>query len=118
MPAKTILLVEDDPAVREALEQALAFENYQVVPACDPQQAMRRFAENHIDIALLDLNLGVETGWDTFQRLANLRPRLPIIVMSGRPDQFSHASARNAAGLMEKPLDLSYLFQKLAALSP
>ncbi len=75
MPAKTILLVEDDPAVREALEQALAFENYQVVPACDPQQAMRRFAENHID-------------------------------------------TRNAAGLMEKPLDLSYLFQKLAALSP
>src|SRR6266545_1356865 len=95
----------------------------QETTACRQKQfywskTMRRFAENHIDIALLDLNLGVETGWDTFQRLANLRPRLPIIVMSGRPDQFSHASARNAAGLMEKPLDLSYLFQKLAALSP
>jgi DNA-binding response OmpR family regulator len=117
MQKKTILLVEDDLGVREALSRALSFQKYHVVHAATGAQALRECLENHIDVVLLDLNLGLETGWDTVEDLAALRPLLPIIVMSGRPEQFAHASASAASAFMEKPMDLPFLFQKLATLS-
>jgi DNA-binding response OmpR family regulator len=117
MARETILLVEDDLAVSRALEHALKVQRYCVIPADDRQQALRELAHHHIDIALLDLNLGSDCGWETFHHLRHFRPRLPIIVMSARPDQFSHASACLAAGLLEKPFDVRILFRQLATLS-
>jgi DNA-binding response OmpR family regulator len=115
--AKTnILLVDDDSSVREALGQALCNERFHVVSAANGPEALRKFGENQIDIALLDLNLGAESGWDTFHRLSGLQPLLPIIVMSARSDSFANASASAAAAVMEKPLDMSLLFEKLQAL--
>jgi DNA-binding response OmpR family regulator len=117
MASGTILLVEDDLAVSRALEQALKVQRYCVIPADNRQQALRELAHHHIDIGLLDLNLGSDCGWETFHHLRHFRPRLPIIVMSARPDQFSHASACLAAGLLEKPFDVRILFRQLATLS-
>src|SRR5262245_28817505 len=115
--AKTnILLVDDDCSVREALGQALCNERFHVVSAANGPEALRKFGENQIDIALLDLNLGEESGWDTFHRLSGLQPLLPIIVMSARSDSFANASASAAAAVMEKPLDMPLLFEKLQSL--
>jgi two-component system, NtrC family, response regulator GlrR len=104
-----ILLVDDDRSVRESLGQALQGENFQVVSASSGPEALSKIEHNHIDVALLDLNLGQESGWDTFQRLNGL----PVIVMSARPECFAHASAPEAAALMEKPLDMAVLFKTL-----
>jgi|SRR6185436_11479395 len=117
MARETILLVEDDLAVSKALEQALKVQMYGVVPATDRQQALHKLAHHHVDVCLLDLNLGMDRGWETFHHLGHFRPHLPIIVMSAQPHQFSHASACLAAGLLEKPFNVAMLFQQLAALS-
>jgi len=112
----TVLLVEDDLPVSQALGHALASENYAIVPAANSREALKGFAEHSIDVALLDLNLGKENGWDIYQRLASLRPQLPIFVMSATPDQFPCPLA-SAPAVLEKPLDLPFLFKKLSALS-
>ncbi len=115
--ATSVLLVDDDSAVRQALHQALAFEDFTVVPAQDGAEAMRVFAENAIDVVLLDLDLGRENGWDTFDRLKGLRPHLPVIVMTARPEQHAAQAEPVAAVMMEKPLDVPTLVRMLNTLA-
>ncbi len=118
MPKRTkILLVEDDLSVCEALGQALAVENYDVVRAANSREALCQFGQHQIDITLLDLNLGQEDGWETFQRLNELQPLRPIIVMSAQADRLAHALAPRADACFAKPLDLPILFKTLERLS-
>jgi DNA-binding response OmpR family regulator len=113
---RTILLLEDDHAVRGALQHVLKASSYHVVPAANRRQALDGLATQPIDLVLLDLNLGREGGWETFDQLRALRPLVPILVMSASPDQLRHDSAWSAAGLLEKPFSLTTLMQKLAVL--
>jgi DNA-binding NtrC family response regulator len=106
-----ILLVDENTAVRQALEQAIRSEHFQVVPAASGSEALTKLRENQIDVALIDLNQRYsESGWDVFHALTELVPLLPIIVMSGQPDSFADTSASTAAARLEKPLNLSHLF--------
>src|SRR5947207_29118 len=84
---KNILLIEDDPMVSQALEQALAVENYNVVSAANRHEALREVGLRQIDIVLLDLNPRGENGWDTFRHLTALQPNLPVVAMTARPEQ-------------------------------
>src|SRR5206468_11443269 len=114
MPRKSILIVDDSPSVRQALGQALCLEDFDVLMAANCQQALREFLRHRIDLALLDLNLGCEeSGWELFQALTSVAPWLPIVVMSGYPDQFRHELASQAAALFEKPIDFELLFGRL-----
>ena len=115
--AKSILLVEDDPDVRTALEQALCCQHYHVVPAANGRQALVELAATQIDVVLLDLNLGPENGWSIFQEIIALQPLLPIVVMTGRPELFCHRELPRARAFMEKPLDLPVLFRLLEDLA-
>lgn len=108
-----ILLVEDDIAVCEALVNVLEMEGFHVVPAANGEEAVREFLKTPIDVALLDLNLGEECGWDIFQQLKDMRPSLSAIIMSAEPGRFAHPSSPSAKALMEKPLDLPVLFNTL-----
>lgn len=110
---KNILLVDDDITVREALVNALEMENYHVLHAANGQEAIREFLNNPIDIALLDLNLGEECGWDVFRQLTEIRPLLPTIVISAEPEKFAHPSSSEVDAFMEKPFNLSALFNTL-----
>jgi DNA-binding response OmpR family regulator len=112
---RKVLLVEDDPPVREALSEALASENYEIVSAANHGEALRGMAENHIDVALLDWHVGSENAEETLRQINALQPHLPIILMSAAPERISCA-ASGCALTLEKPLDLRLLFQKLAAL--
>ncbi len=88
MAQKTnVLLVDDDLTVRQSLQQVLMQENFHVVTAANGLDAMCEFGRNSIDIVLLDINLGPESGWDTFEKLRTIRPRLPIIMMTGQPQE-------------------------------
>jgi len=112
-----VLLVDDDLTVRQSLEQVLTLENFRVVPVSNGHDALREFGETRIDIVLLDLNLGEESGWDTFDKLKRIRPYLPVIIMTGSPEHCPKQAADRAEAFMEKPLDLTMLFRKLADLT-
>ena len=112
-----VLLVDDDITVRQSLEQVLTLENFRVVPVSNGHEALREFGEKHIDIVLLDLNLGKESGWDTLDKLKRIRPYLPVIIMTGNLEHCPKPANNRAEAFMEKPLDLAMLFRKLTDLT-
>jgi len=111
-----LLLVDDDAAVREMVGRVLTEAGYSTLSAANGQEALDLASANEVDLVLLDLNLPVKNGWDTFERLTTSNPLLPIIIITARPNQLFPALAAGVGALMEKPLDFSKLLETICAL--
>ena len=107
--AKRILLVDDDPAVRSALAQVLAEEGYTVLCGANGDEALRA-AENAIDLVLLDLNMPIRNGWDTFERLTAQTQRLEL-----ENNRLLEQYARWAYNAHTRGLDDQFLNRRLPA---
>jgi two-component system, OmpR family, response regulator MprA len=116
-----LLLVDDEPTIRAALERLLRMEGYEVALAANGQEALQRALEWPIDLVLLDVNVATESGWEISQRLSIAKPELPIVMITARPDEAITPAVAYVGALMEKPLDLPLLLttvQKLLSASP
>jgi DNA-binding response OmpR family regulator len=111
-----LLLVDDDAAVREMVGRVLTEAGYSTLSAANGQEALEIASANEVDLVLLDLNLPVKNGWDTFERLTTENPFLPIIIITARPNQLFPALAAGVGALMEKPLDFSKLLETIRGL--
>lgn len=109
IPIRTVLLVDDDPAVRESITQVLRDEHYHVLPAANGVAALTIAQSTPVDLVLLDLNMPEKSGWDTFEQLSTENPLLPILVITARPNQLFTALAAGVDALLEKPLDVPEL---------
>ncbi|MEY2466550.1 MAG: two-component system, NtrC family, response regulator AtoC [Verrucomicrobiota bacterium] len=112
-PGKRILLVDDDPTVRGSLSDVLVAEGYIVIPAENGQQALDLAAGMPVDLALLDLNMPVKNGWDTFEELTREHPLIPIIIATARPNQLFTAISAGVGALLEKPMDIPTLLRTI-----
>ena len=74
------------------------------------------FDPDHSDLLLLDLNLPGKGGWDVVERITSVSPLLPIIVITGQPNQCEMATAAGVGALMGKPLDVPFLLQTITEL--
>lgn len=118
-----VLIVEDDPAVAEGLRQAFAADSHQSLAASNALAGLDLLRSHPIDLILLDINLpGGLSGYAACEAYRSLRPRLPIILISGAFT--SEADARladhvGASGFLRKPFTMEQLFtvaeQALAA---
>lgn len=115
-PGKRILLVDDDPTVRDSLNDVLVAEGYSVIPAENGQQALDLANQLPVDLVLLDLNMPVKNGWDTFDQLTREHPLLPIIIVTARPNQLFTALSAGAGALLEKPMDIPTLLRAMEKL--
>jgi CheY-like chemotaxis protein len=113
---KRILLVDDDTTVRECLKEVLLSEGYLIVEAEDGQQALDLLGKSAVDLVLLDLNMPVKNGWDTFEQLTSDHPLIPIIIATARPNQLFTALSSGAGALLEKPMDIRMLLQTVKKL--
>ena len=111
-----ILLVDDDFSVRESLKLALESEDFQVVTASNGQEALEKYFDGYVDLVLLDLNMPIRGGWDTFERLTALNPYLVIVLITARLDQRELAAVAGASAIMEKPLNLPFLIDAIRRL--
>jgi DNA-binding response OmpR family regulator len=111
-----ILLVDDDPTVRDSLKEVLVAEGYFVVPAENGQRALDLANQSALDLALLDLNMPVKNGWDTFEQLTREHPVLPTIIITARPNQVFTALSAGAGALLEKPMDIPTLLRTMKTL--
>jgi DNA-binding response OmpR family regulator len=82
----TILLVDDEDAVRTVLTFPLEKDGYVVVQAGDGEEALRRFAEQPIDLVVLDLMLPRLDGLEVCKRL-RATSTVPIIMLTARDDE-------------------------------
>jgi CheY-like chemotaxis protein len=82
---ETVLLVEDEPEVRDLAREILEASGYTVLQACDPQDALL-IAERHggpIHLLLTDVIMPRQSGRALAERLRPLRPELQVLFMSG-----------------------------------
>jgi DNA-binding response OmpR family regulator len=113
---KRILVVDDDESVRESLKKVLEGAGYEVVLAAGGLEAAVRFEPGQFDLLLLDLVLPNQSGWDVFERLTRRRPLVPVIIITGLPNQRITASMAGAGALFEKPIEPAALLERIAEL--
>ena len=82
----TILLVDDEESIQTLLTYPLEREGYRVVPARTGDEALQRFAEEEIDLVVLDLMLPRVDGLEVCRRL-RAESTVPIIMLTARDDE-------------------------------
>ena len=111
---RRILVVDDDPAVREMLVRVLTGEGYSTCEAANGDEALRISAAVRPDLVLLDLGLPGQSGWDILANLTRPKPGLAVVIITAWPNQAPAAQAAGASALLEKPLDFPMLLQTIA----
>ncbi len=84
MSRRTILVVEDDAAIRRGLVDALGFGGYDVIEAADGHEGMQRAVGAECDLLLLDLILPGLGGLEILKEVRTARPHLPVIVLTAK----------------------------------
>jgi len=118
----TILLVDDEAAVRRPLRQALGLCGYTVREARDGLEALRLHGEpgTCTDLVVLDVKMPGMSGWDVLAELRRRDPRLPVILTSGYAQEDSQppAGATPPDAYLPKPYDLADLMAQVHRLLP
>jgi two-component system, cell cycle sensor histidine kinase and response regulator CckA len=113
----TILVIDDEPTVRRALERLLVRMGYTVLLADSGRAALAAYAERPggIDYVLLDHTMPDMNGSETFRRLRALDPTARVIVASGygRNDEIEALLEGGAVGFIQKPFDMKALVAHL-----
>jgi CheY-like chemotaxis protein len=104
-----VLVADDSAGVRELLERALSEEGYEVVLACNGQEALEQFAVGLIDLVLLDLEMPVKSGWDVFEEMVAQDQDQAIVLMADRLDAVDLSTTGHLTRLAEKPINLTAL---------
>ena len=120
---RRILLVEDQDVVRSVTRRLLEAAGYQVVEAQSGRDALSLPGEQltQIDLLLTDVVMPAMSGMDIAQRLAEIRPDLPVLYMSGftRDEVLHDARTDRPAHFLQKPFTRDQLLAKIkAALAP
>ncbi len=109
----SILLVDDDDAVRRPLRQALGLCGYTVVEARDGNEALRAVDAGlpAVDLVVLDVKMPGMSGWDVLTELRRRAPALPVILTSGytREDSGPPHDAPAPDAYLPKPYELGEL---------
>jgi len=85
-PAPTILLVDDEDAVRKVLAFPLERDGYEVIQAADGEEALQQFAQQPVDLVVLDIMLPRLDGLEVCKRL-RATSTVPIIMLTARDDE-------------------------------
>lgn len=111
-----LLIVDDDHSVRESLRKLLESQNYEVYPARDAREALAHFKAQRIDLVVLDINLGVDNGWQVFEEMTTANPFVPTIMITAEWGQREQAVALGVEGLLEKPIEVPVLLKLIGDL--
>jgi DNA-binding response OmpR family regulator len=118
----TVLLVEDDELVRDAMTFVLVREGYLVLTAATGHDAigMLRTPLSPIDVVLLDINLPDVSGIDLCARLRELYPTLPVVVCTGEagPEAAAALLKLGVHRLFCKPIAMDELLATVEAALP
>src|SRR3981189_1794836 len=111
MPAGSILIADDDAAIRTVLNQALSRAGYEVRSTGNAATLWRWVSQGEGHLIIPDVVMPDENAFDLLPRIKKLRPDLPIIVMSAQNTFMTaiRASERGASESLPKPFDLTEL---------
>lgn len=114
-----VLLVDDEPTLRDLVATMLNTLGYDVVTANDGEDAFRIYTSRtqDFDLVLLDMTMPRMNGHDTLIAMLGVNPRARVLLMSGyvHSDDLNDSLARGALGVLHKPFDLSTLSLQVSA---
>lgn len=113
---RRVLVVDDDPSVRESLHKLLTGEEYDVTLAGNGNEVIGKVNPAKVDLVLLDLKMQGKNGWVIFRHLRALKPQLPVVLITGMPNRFKLAASAGVDALVEKPLDVPLLLETVRRL--
>ena len=113
-----ILVVDDERAVREAIQRALRLEGYDVEMATDGQEALFSLARHGVDAIVLDVLMPVMDGLETAQKLRRQGNSTPILMLTARHEVSDRVAGLDAGAddYLVKPFALEELLARLRAL--
>src|SRR3954452_3354419 len=108
MPAGSILVADDDTAIRTVLNQALSRAGYEVRLTGNAATLWRWVSQGEGDLVITDVVMPDENAFDLLPRIKKMRPNLPVIVMSEQNTFMTaiRASERGAYEYLPKPFDV------------
>ena len=118
MARGSVLVVEDDSAIRRGLVDALSFAGYSVTESRDGSDAVQLALEMPIDLVLLDVMLPGVDGFAILKQLRQARPTLPVIKVTARgaEDDRVHGLKGGADDYVVKPYNVEELGARINAL--
>jgi CheY-like chemotaxis protein len=116
----TVLVVDDEGAVRTLAERALKKLGFEVVPASNGREALELFrtAPRRFVLVILDLTMPEMGGEETLTKLRDLRGDVPVLLTSGYGEQelADRIPQRTRVSFVQKPFQLGVLARKIRAL--
>jgi CheY-like chemotaxis protein len=113
-----VLVVDDDPSIRQVIVYALGDEGYQVDEAADGAAALEVIGRHHPDLILVDMKMSGMDGWEFVRRYRQQYDRwAPIVVLTAAQDAARRGADVDADDYIAKPFDLDVLIERIAALA-
>ncbi len=102
----SILITDDDDALREALGTLFAPRGFHVFLADDGENALKIVRQNRVDIVLMDMHMPRITGLEAIRQLKQIRAEVPCILMSANADEklVREAQQADAYAVLHKPI--------------
>jgi excisionase family DNA binding protein len=117
-----VLVVDDDPGVRQVVRANLEAEGYAVREAGSADEGLASLEEEPPDLLLLDVMMPEVDGWEMLRRVQERFGvgAVPVLVFSGTVEERSvdDAAARGARGFLGKPFDLQQLIDQAKQIAP
>jgi len=117
-----VLVVDDDPQVREVVRVNLEIEGYGVREAANAEEGLAAVDDDAPDLILLDVMMPQVDGWEMLRRVQERHGvgSIPVIMFSGQLESAarSEAEARGAQGFVGKPFDLRALIEQTKQIVP
>jgi CheY-like chemotaxis protein len=115
--AGTVLVIDDEPAVRKITERILGALGFEPIVAPDGRQGLELVRErgDALVAVLMDLTMPNMDGETAFREIRSLRPQLPVVLMSGynEQDAIARFAGKGLAGFLQKPFTVDALRQQL-----
>lgn len=113
MTTPDVLVIDDEPVVRDAVQRVLAAHGFHVETADDAAAGLAHPALATCALVLCDLMLPDRSGMDVLRELAQRRPDLPVVLITGyaTPDHAARARAAGAADFLAKPFEVKELVE-------
>jgi DNA-binding response OmpR family regulator len=113
---KTILVVDDDEAIRTLLQEELEEEGYKVLIATNARDALKMVAAEPLDLVVLDIRMPGMDGLEALPRILGLKEGLPVIMNTAYSQYQDSFMSWAADAYVVKSSDLTELKQKIKEL--
>ncbi|HEY7464421.1 MAG TPA: response regulator [Candidatus Limnocylindria bacterium] len=109
MPNHPVLVVDDDPAIRDAVRDLLEDQGIPVETATDGQDALEKVTQRVPRLVLLDMRMPVMDGWGFAAAMRDAGIAAPVVVMTAAADARRWAEEIGASGFVAKPFAIAEL---------